>query len=319
LEQEETPPFRVYSSGMTNNQTNAAVLDNAPVIKPGANFQLSAAEVAHYKTEGYVVAPRLFGAEDIRKIDQTLKEMTRTAMAGGDHSKILEVEPEPVDGEYVPRRIYDPFEQHAAFRELATDARVVDKIESLIGPDFGIQHSKLNMKPAKVGSVVDWHQDLTYFPHTNDDLVTTLVYLDDATEENGCLQVLARHHHHYFSHNDANGNFAGLIKENLDDGRFGRPIPLAAPAGSVIFMHCILPHSSLPNKSPKPRRTLIYEYRAADSFPIYYGPNVVASEAKAHHLRGRQATTARFGGPPPIIPRVTEMKSLYEMQRAAKK
>lgn len=28
------------------------------------------------------------------------------------------------------------------------------------------------------------------FPHTNDDLVTTLVYLDDATEENGCLQVL---------------------------------------------------------------------------------------------------------------------------------
>ena len=35
-------------------------------------------------------------------------------------------------------------------------------------------------------------------------------------------------------------------------------------------------------------------------------------------LRGQPATTARFGGPPPVIPRVTEMKSLYEMQRAAK-
>jgi phytanoyl-CoA hydroxylase len=302
---------------MINNQTNTAVLDSVPALN-ATNHHFSAADVAHYKTEGYVVVPRLFNAADIASVGQTLKEMTRAAMAGGDYSRILEVEPEPVNGEYVPRRIYDPYEQHETFRKLATDARILDRIESLIGENFALQLSKLNMKPAKVGSIVDWHQDLTYFPHTNDDVVTTLIYLDDATQENGCLQVLPRHHHHYFNHNDAEGNFAGLIKENLDDGRFGKPIPLAAPAGSVIFMHCLTPHSSLPNKSPHPRRTLIYEYRAADSFPIYYGPNVVKSEARVHHLRGQPASTARFGGPPPIIPRVTEMKSLYEMQRAAK-
>jgi ectoine hydroxylase-related dioxygenase (phytanoyl-CoA dioxygenase family) len=56
-----------------------------------------------------------------------------------------------------------------------------------------------------------------------------------------------------------------MITEELGDGRFGRPISLAAPAGSVIFMHCITPHASLPNRSARARRTLIFEYRAGDS------------------------------------------------------
>ena len=67
--------------------------------------------------------------------------------------------PEPVDGQRVPRRIFSPFDQHETFRALGTDARLLDKVESLIGPDFHLQHSKLNMKPARVGSVVEWHQE----------------------------------------------------------------------------------------------------------------------------------------------------------------
>lgn len=276
-------------------------------------------EIAHYHMEGYVVAPRLFDIQEVERAKETIREMTRAALASGDHSKVMELEPEAVDGERVPRRIYDPFLAHETFRAMGTDARVLDRIEDLIGPDICCNLSKLNMKPAKVGSVVDWHQDLTYYPHTNADLVTVLVYLDDATVENGCLQVIPRHQHAYFSHSDKQGNFAGMITEDLDSGRFGKPIPLEAPAGSVIFMHCILPHSSLPNRSPNPRRTLIYSYRAADAYPIYYSESVVKFERRVRLVRGKMSPTARFGGPPPIIPQVgTEMKSLYEMQRAAK-
>ena len=67
------------------------------------------------------------------------------------------------------------------------DDRILNRIKLLIGPNIAFQHSKLNMKPAKVGSIVEWHQDLAYFPHTNTNLVTTLIYLDDAPKENGCL------------------------------------------------------------------------------------------------------------------------------------
>ena len=167
--------------------------------------------------------------------------------------------------------------------------------------------------------MVEWHQDLAYFPHTNDGLVTTLIYLDDATEENGCLQVLPRHHTHYFSHAGPDGIFAGMITEEIADGRFGRPVSLAAPAGSVIFMHAITPHASLPNCSSKARRTLIYEYRASDSFPIFFPHMNVAMQPKHRQLRGKPALHARFGGPAPLMtPRGEMSMSLYELQAKAR-
>lgn len=279
-------------------------------------FSFSEEQIAEYRREGFIVVERLFNADDVGRVDATIRQMTDAALAGGDYSKVLELEPEPVDGQRVPRRVFNPYDQHEVFRSLAHDPRLLDRIESLITPNFNLQHSKLNMKPAKVGSAVEWHQDMAYFPHTNDDLVTTLVYLDDATEENGCLQVLPRHHTHYFDHAGADGRFAGMITEDLSD--FGKPKSLPAPAGSAIFMHCITPHSSLPNRSTRARRTLIYEYRANDAFPIYYGEMTNLAEASFRLVRGKPASTARFGGPRPPIPNVGKYASLYELQSQAK-
>jgi hypothetical protein len=107
-----------------------------------------------------------------------------------------------------------------------------------------------------------------------------------------------------------------MITESLAD--FGKPRSLPAAAGSAIFMHCITPHSSLPNRSSRARRTLIYEYRANDAFPIYYGEMTNLAEAKFRMIRGRPARFARFGGPRPLIPNVGKYTSLYELQNQAK-
>ena len=280
---------------------------------------LSPDQVDRYRTEGYVVVESLFASDTIEQVDFTIRSMTDDALASGDFDQIMELEPDPVDGHRIPRRIYNPFQQHETFRRMATDDRILDRIESLVGPNIQLQHSKLNMKPARVGSIVEWHQDLAYFPHTNDDLVTLLIYLDEATEENGCLQVMPRHHTHWFDHRLSDGSFSGMITEKIDDGRFGPPTALTAPAGSVIFMHPMTPHSSLPNHSEKPRRTLIFEYRAADSFPIYVRGYVEKFEGLMRQLRGKPSRFARFGGPPPMIPAMPEgTRSLYELQKAAK-
>ncbi|MEX0643347.1 MAG: phytanoyl-CoA dioxygenase family protein [Pirellulales bacterium] len=282
------------------------------------NLQLSPDQIERYRTDGYLVIESLFDREALRSIDDALQSFVDRALAGENMSEVLELEPEPIDGKHVPRRIYKPYWQHDVFRRAATHPGLLDCIESLIGPDFNLHHSKLNMKPARVGSVVEWHQDMAYFPHTNDDLVTTLIYLDDATEENGCLQVLPRHQHHYFDHSGPDGKFAGMITEDFSNHRFGRPVSLAAPAGSVIFMHCLTPHSSLPNRSDHPRRTLIYEYRAADSLPIYIGDMTTAAEREQDLIRGNMARFARFGGPSPPIPRNDRWTSLYELQSRSK-
>ena len=108
---------------------------------------------------------------------------------------MIELEP-GAEGNGLPRlrRIIDPYERHEAFRAVAHDSRIVDRVESLLGPDLDLQHSKLNMKPARVGSPVHWHQDLAYYPHTNEGVMAVLVYIDAAAEANGCLQVLPGRH-----------------------------------------------------------------------------------------------------------------------------
>ena len=232
----------------------------------------------------------------------------------------MELEPEQDGAAPRPRRILEPFELDEGFRCIATDSRLLDCLQALVGPNIYIHLSKLNFKPARVGSVVEWHQDLAYYPHTNDDVVTVLVYIDEATVENGCLQVLPRHHHHYFNHDLPDGRFAGMITEELDDGRYGQAVPLAAPAGSVILMHPITPHSSHPNRSDQSRRTLIFSFRTADSVPIWHS-RVGEMERHTHLVRGRPARFGRFGGPAPYMPRFDEsdqFKSLYTLQDEAR-
>jgi len=285
-----------------------------------SNKLFTSQQIDQYSTEGYIVVDSLIDSNSLKRIHQAIVEITDQALESDDFSKVLELEPEQAEGRSVPRRIYSPFLQHENIKDLGCDDRILDRIEQLIGQDIQIQHSKLNMKPAKVGSVVEWHQDLTYFPHTNDDLVTTLIYLDDSNIENGCLQVLPGKHRSYLDHATPDGNFAGMVTEDLSDGRHGDPVPLEGTEGSVIFMHCLLPHSSLPNTSEKGRRTIIFEYRAADSYPLYFGELVSRNESLARQVRGKSAPFARFGEIQPMIPKIDGLiSSLYDLQSRSKK
>ena len=281
-------------------------------------MSLTEDQIAQYRRDGYLVLPKFFRTDVLRTIYQRIQQITDDALASDDYSSILEVEPESLPDEIVARRIYNPYDLHEDFRKMANDEKLVDCVEALIGPNINLQHSKLNMKPPNVGSVVEWHQDLAYFPHTNDDLITLLVYLDDATEENGCLRVLPRHHTHFFDHATPDGQFAGMITEDMESGQFGQPVALEAPAGSVIFMHCITPHQSNTNRSKKPRRTLIFEYRATDSYAIYCGDMANIAQVSDRPIRGTTGQYARFAGPPPYIPKVGKFTSLYQLQEDTK-
>lgn len=282
------------------------------------SYELSQNKISTYREEGFLLLPSLFDSLDIARVDRAIEELVKQAFESGNYDSILELEPESTKERPVLRRLKSPFDLHQAFRDLATDDRLLDRIESLIGPSIQLQHSKLNMKPAAIGSAVEWHQDLSYFPHTNPDLVTVLVYLDEATRENGCLQVVPRNHHHFLECHREDGVFAGMITEDVS--RYGEPVPLEGPAGSAIFMHCMTPHSSLPNRSSMPRRTLIFEYRAGDSYPIYFSSRVALEARAARQLRGQPARFARLAGPPPLIPAGSDnVTSLYDLQLESKR
>lgn len=226
-------------------------------------WSLDLDEVEDYRREGCLVVESALGADDLQQLDDAVRELTEAALGSDDRAEMIELEPQSSGDPARVRRIRDPYDHHPAFRAVAHDARIVDRVESLIGGDLELHHSKLNMKPAQVGSRVVWHQDLAYYPHSNDSVLAVLIYIDDASERNGCIQVMPRVHDRYLEHTHPTGEFAGRIVEPVD----AEPRPLPAPAGSAIFLHGLTPHSSLPNRSDEDRRTLISPTGPATPIP----------------------------------------------------
>ena len=164
--------------------------------------------------------------------------------------------------------------------------------------------------------MVEWHQDLAYYPLTNRDSLAILFYLDHAGTRKGCLQVIPGSHLGPPMDHTRDGYFQGRITEPIDESK---AVALAGEAGTAIFIHGMTPHASAPNTSSLARRTLIVSYRAADAFPIYLGEITLGFEAHARPVRGIERSIARFSPgtfPIPRYPRKT--KSLYELQELSR-
>ena len=277
---------------------------------------LTPAQVEHYHTEGYVAVPSFLSAEEIAAF---LSEMDAASADNtlADHDATrMEMEPnQPPDGTQV-RRLYEPCSYYEVFRAFSESERLLDAVAALLGPDLVFHYSKINMKPAGVGSPVEWHQDLSYYPLTHRGSVSILFYLDDATVENGCLQVIPRRHQSELLSHSTDGFFQGRVTEAVDQSL---AVPIPGAAGTVIFMHAMTPHASIANVSDTPRRTLILSYRAADAFPIYTGEMTYKTEANARLVRGRIPLVARFEDRSFPIPLYKDaISSLYDLQERSR-
>jgi phytanoyl-CoA hydroxylase len=270
-----------------------------------------------YMKNGYVSYPGLLDAGELKTL---LAEIDRISdgntLASHDKTR-LEMEPQQKPDGRLVRRIYEPCSHYAPFRDLSETPKLLDAVESLLGPDILFHYSKINMKPPSIGSVVEWHQDLSYYPMTNSSSLAVLIYLDDADVENGCLQMIPGHHNDRLLDHVMDGYFVGKVVEPIDESQ---AVPVEGKAGTAIFMHCMTPHASVTNRSNRPRRTLILSYRAADAFPVYSGDVTGELEKATRLVRGKPADSARFSFDHfPIPRRKQHVASLYELQELSRK
>lgn len=273
-------------------------------------------QLEEYRREGYVLYPEFLSPTEVAALRADLETIAAgNTLASHDKTR-MEMEPDQPPSGRLIRRLYEPCTHYPGFRALSDSSKLLDCVEQLLGPDLIFHYSKINMKPPHIGSVVEWHQDLSYYPLTSRDSVSILFYLDDASAENGCLQVVPRRHLGPMMDHTSNGFFRGRITEKVDQSQ---ALPLEGKAGSVIFMHCMTPHASLTNTSDKPRRTLILSYRAADAYPIYCGVMSTSADAHLRLVRGQYSATARLSETQVPIPRYeTKVASLYELQEQAR-
>ena len=74
--------------------------------------------------------------------------------------------------------------------ELVRHPKVLDAVESLIGPNILIYHLTSWLKEPGDGAHVSWHQDGTYFGLEPYEQITAWIALTDATPEMGCIKII---------------------------------------------------------------------------------------------------------------------------------
>ncbi|MCH9644405.1 MAG: phytanoyl-CoA dioxygenase family protein [Gammaproteobacteria bacterium] len=249
-------------------------------------YQLSQQDVSFYKENGYLVVSNIINEQDIKQANQLVDAVLKHRPL----SDVAELEPK---NSSIARRIWSPTKKITFLNDIVRRAALLDILEQLIGPNIFYHYSKLNLKAPKIGSEVAWHQDFSYYPHTNTDLVSALIHLDKATVENSCLMVLPGAHKLGLLDHYVDGYFRGKVSENIINDTQIKPVALEAEPGDIILIHCLLPHYSSANCSDQYRKVFIPAYRATDAFPIYFGPHAAHNEPSIELLRGKRSQCAR--------------------------
>ena len=136
--------------------------------------------------------------------------------------------------------------------KLARDPRILDKVESLLGPDILIFTSTFFIKEPHSPTIAAWHQDSTYYGLEPKEEVTVWVALTEASEAAGCMEALSfRGKPRQLSHvshvvKDSVNRAGQVITEPLEERS---PVAMPLKPGWFSMHHGLCPHRSGPNTS----------------------------------------------------------------------
>lgn len=158
---------------------------------------------------------------------------------------------------------------HPYIEQICKHPAIVSAASALIGHRIELQHAKLNAKAKKADGAdeVRWHQDYPFYPHTNFDMLSCVIHLDDEEIDSGPMAfVPGSHRFGPQSHLNEKGEFAFSCAP--PDARFNEPELLLARRGWLSFHHALTLHYSAPKTNDRDRRLIVFQYRAIDAMQI---------------------------------------------------
>jgi len=220
------------------------------------NFSINEMDkaISFFKKNGFVGFDDLLSKDELESIKSGIKEAV-------DAKKLVYGETTMVSNQ-------DIIFAHPIIEQFAKDHRICEIAKNLIDRPIELQHSKFNVKPTKtsINEEVKWHQDFPFYPHTNFDLVSCVIHLDDEDESSGPLRMIPESHTLGVLSHCKNGEFVYECTEsikNIDSSEL-----LTCKAGHVGFHHALTLHNSDPRQKDGLRRLVIYQYRAQDAIQL---------------------------------------------------
>jgi phytanoyl-CoA hydroxylase len=222
-------------------------------------------QVAYFQEHGYLAVDDVFSAGEVERLraDVAALEQRASGLSASTDRIKLTLFGGSAD-ERAIQQIADPHEIDGTWMDLAADRRILDLVERVLGPNVQLYYSMLMMKPARSGAPAPWHQDLAFFVHDRARLVACQVYLDDSTIENGCIHVVPGSHRRGLLNHFDGDRFTEIVQGDtsaLDAAAAAVPVG----AGGIVLWHCLTLHSSAPNRSDRPRRAVVFEYKDPDT------------------------------------------------------
>ena len=282
---------------------------------------LTTTQLSAYKENGYLVLHDFFDESTIKRLRSAYSALIAKTAAMTQSDDLYDLEDSHTPGEPRIRRLKKPIHMDPAFFDVSRDARLLDVVEALVGPGVRLSHpwGKLNVKGAEYGAAVEWHQDWAAYPHTNDDLLTVGIPLDDCMVENGPLLVVPGSHKGPAYDHSANGVYCGGMDPETSGLDYSKAVPLTGRAGVITLHHVRLVHGSALNCSQSSRRLFLIQYAAVDAWPILG----VKDWDKFNEavVRGEPTSQPRMEALPIRVPYPKSQfaGSVYEEQRAMKR
>ena len=141
---------------------------------------LSPAQVAQYQRDGFLFPVDCLTPDEVRYFRGRLEDFEREQ--GDTFGKL-------------PNLVRS--KSHMLFTwmdALVRHPKVLDAVESMLGPDILIYHLTSWLKEPNDPAHVSWHQDGTYFGLEPAEQITAWIALTDATPEMGCIKLLPGSH-----------------------------------------------------------------------------------------------------------------------------
>ncbi len=227
----------------------------------------STIDTERYLREGYLTAPGVLSPERLTQMrSESDRLMALCYRERERYARRIEwevdhlAEGEQAGMEKAIRKLEPISDLSPIFRELAFAPEITTPVSAIFGEPVGLFEDKLNLK-LPGGSAYPWHQDWVccWRAHT-DQLITCFIYLDDADETNGCLQVIPRSQQGKPILPFKPGSRFEVDPACIDRAKI---VPAPLKAGEMIFFDPYLLHYSDLNRSRAPRRAIIYTYYPA--------------------------------------------------------
>lgn len=266
------------------NQNSIAEVEREIRFFPTENpspRRLTATEIDRWNNDGYLGPIDLYSAEEAAENREYFDRLLQETFAAGQDSYSIS------SAHLKHRRVW----------EMLNHPTLVEYVRDLLGENVVGWGAHFFCKMPGDGKQVDWHQDCSYWPLTPSKAVTVWLAIDDADQENGCMEVYCGSHRSGLIDFEASGSEDdNVLNQSVKNPeRYGRHQMTPLRAGQASIHSDLLVHGSSPNVSQRRRCGLTLRYSSAD-VQAYLGWN-----QKGVVVRGTANADLWPGATPPTI------------------